>query len=292
MVPDMRQTEITVTTQTASSQSLVARLWRRGVRLFRTIPKPIRLPFGSLWLARNDGLSKALLEAGFEDAECRFVERFLQRGMIVLDVGAHHGLYALLASKRVGRKGRVIAFEPSSRERRALRLHALLNFRTNISVQGLAVGDADGQIDLYVMRARDSGCNSLRPPAADAGSAVRRQRVQTIRLDAWLKKAGVNKVDFIKLDVEGGELDALRGAEHLLDGNSRPLILAEVQDVRTRPWGYSAREIIDYLAARRYRWFRLVEHGLVRDLDLNQDGYEGNFVACPEESLASLPGRN
>jgi Methyltransferase FkbM domain len=67
----------------------------------------------------------------------------------------------------------------------------------------------------------------------------------------------ISRVDFIKLDVEGAELSFLRGAGRVLSGIHRPVISAEVQDIRTRPWGYAAREIIEFLVQARYCWFAL-----------------------------------
>jgi len=65
------------------------------------VPRFTRLPFGVWWIARNDNVGEALLAGEFENAERAFVERFLRPGMTVLDIGAHHGLYTLLACKRV-----------------------------------------------------------------------------------------------------------------------------------------------------------------------------------------------
>jgi FkbM family methyltransferase len=59
-----------------------------------------------------------------------------------LDIGAHHGLYTLLASRRVGRRGMVVAFEPSPRERRRLAKHLRVNRCANVEVEACAVGDA------------------------------------------------------------------------------------------------------------------------------------------------------
>ena len=62
--------------------------------------------------------------------------------------------------------------------------------------------------------------------------------VKTSSLDCWLDALELEQVDFIKLDVEGGELSVLQGMEKLLASAKRPVILAEVQDIRTQPWGY------------------------------------------------------
>jgi FkbM family methyltransferase len=248
---------------------------------------PVRLPFGALWIPRNDNLTQPLLAGSFETAEIAFVERFLQPGMNVLDIGAHQGLYTLLSSKRVGSRGRVIAFEPSPRERRALRLHVWLNLCANVTIQALAMGNEVAESDLYVVNGSQTGCNSLRPPDVMSGTSPIRVRVT--RLDHWLDQRKIDRVHFIKLDVEGAELDVLKGAERLLEDRPRPVILAEVQDVRTRPWGYRAKEIINQLSGKHFRWFRLSENGSLQDMDENLEELDGNFVAWPEEVELTLP---
>jgi hypothetical protein len=121
---------------------------------------PVELPFGALWFPRKDNLGGPLLAGCFETSELAFVERFLRPGMTVLDLGAHHGLYTLLASKRVGKQGRVISFEPSPRERRALRLHVAINRCWNVEIQGAALGDENTERNLFVVQGSQTGCNS------------------------------------------------------------------------------------------------------------------------------------
>jgi len=250
-------------------------------RFLPGVPLPIPLPFGGWFLARNDYMGGAEMHGGFELAERAFVSRFLRAGMTVLDIGAHHGLYTLLASKRVGPSGRVFAFEPSPRERKALRWNIGLNHCKNVVIEGLALGNEEGQGSLYVVEGHETGCNSLRPPAlTDATLPV---SVRISSLDQWLSTHGVKTVDFIKLDVEGGELSVLQGAQRLLESAPRPVILAEVQDIRTQPWGYRASEIVRYLSSRGYQWFSLTVEGAVALLDTQAETFDGNFVACPEE---------
>src|SRR5258708_10712335 len=136
--------------------SIAGRIWRflrrpwraqyislayKARRVFPEMPMPLRLPFGAWWLAQKSALDDELIHEGFEDAEVAFVNRLLRPGMTVLDAGAHHGLYTLLASKRVGRRGRVIAFEPSPRERKRLRRHLWANRCKNVAVQSCALGE-------------------------------------------------------------------------------------------------------------------------------------------------------
>ena len=257
----------------------------RAERILKSLT-PVRLPFGCWWIPGNNNLSEPLLAGEFEIAELAFTERFLQPGMTVLDVGAHHGLYSLVSSLRVGPKGKVFAFEPSPRERRALRLHLILNRCANVTVQKYAVGNESGAKELFVVQGSQTGCNSLRPPIVLSGTVP--VKVQVVRLHDWLAEHRIAQVDFIKLDVEGGELPALEGAAKLLERRPRPVILAEVQDLRTKAWGYRAKDILMHLQNLGYEWFDLLEDGSLCDLDLSGNEFDGNFVAYPEEALGGI----
>jgi FkbM family methyltransferase len=258
-----------------------ASLSSRWAEAISKLAIPVRLPSGVRWIARNDNMREALLAGTFESAEIAFVHRFLRPGMTVLDLGAHNGLYTLHASKLVGSQGKVIAFEPSPRERRALLLHLVLNCCTNVKVERLAVGDENAEASLFVVEGNQTGCNSLRPPNVLSGTSP--VRVRVTQLDSWLDRRKFGQIDFVKLDVEGAELAALRGASKLLERRPRPVILAEVQDVRTIPWGYRAKDILAHLHEKGYSWFRLSTNGTPEPLDLEAQDLDGNFAACPKE---------
>jgi hypothetical protein len=110
----------------------------------------------------------------------------------------------------------------------------------------------------------------------------------TRRLDEELRRLGIERVDFMKLDVEGAELGVLQGGSALLSGVSRPAILAEVQDLRTRPWGYAAREIVRFLAEKGYRWFALDGAGSLVPVSTQQETYNANLVALPTERVREI----
>jgi FkbM family methyltransferase len=257
--------------------------WRK---FFPTIPLPIRLPFGAWFVARNDGLGSTLTYDGFEPAERLFVEQLLRPGMSVLDIGAHHGYYALLASRLVGPTGRVFAFEPSPREQKALRLNLILNRCKNVFVQALALSDAETQADLYVVNGALTGFNSLKPPGVS--SPIIQVKVNVKRLDDWLQQASVGRVDFIKLDVEGGELAVLKGGVHFLEQRPRPVILVEMEDARSEPWGHRARDTASLLRDRGFHWFAISRGGTLERVPENLEKFEGNFVAVPDERLEDI----
>ena len=258
----------------------------RWIRMFPHALFPVQLPSGAWWLVRNDVCGRAILDGGFERTESRFVETFLRPGMTVLDVGAHHGFYTLLASRKVGPRGRVIAFEPSPRERKLLLRHLRLNRCKNVSVESFALGSQEAQANFFLVEGGETGCNSLRPP--NVNEATKILSVPVRKLDDFFHQQGIRQVDFIKMDVEGAELDVLRGAAQLLQRPPRPVVLCEVQDVRTQPWGYKAREIIEFLRGLGYSWFRPPKDGSWEQVPDEQDQFDGNFVGIPQECLQQL----
>jgi len=257
----------------------------RWFRMFPAVPLPMQLPFGGWWLIRNDACSAAIMAGNFENEETKFVASYLRPDMTVLDVGAHHGYYTLLASRKVGRRGKVIAFEPSPRERRYLKRHLKLNRCANVVVEETALGNHSGEADFYLVDGTESGCNSIRLP--DVAQPVQRLRVRLDQVDAYLERNRIETVDFMKLDAEGAELQILEGAERLLTHVPRPVILAEVQDLRTRPWGYEASEILRHLDLRGFCLHRISPSGELIHVPAERREYDGNFVAVPDERAMS-----
>jgi FkbM family methyltransferase len=203
--------------------------------------------------------------------------------MTVFDVGGHNGFYSLLAWRLVGVNGTVVAFEPSPRERRRLRINLRLN-RARVRIEPLAVGDRAGTTELFVVRGRETGFNSLRAPG---GQRSKRVLVPVTTLDDYVHD-GNRHVDVLKIDVEGGERNVLMGAEHLLTSSGRPVILCEVDDRRTLTWGYPASEVVAMLTAWRYVVLRILDDRVVRIDRLDPSDSGGNMLAVPDERWADV----
>ncbi|MCU1239651.1 MAG: hypothetical protein JWO71_377 [Candidatus Acidoferrum typicum] len=257
----------------------------RWLRWFPKLPAPVLLPFGSWWLLDRDYLGRSLLGEGYENSEWDFELRFVKPGMTALDIGAHRGFHTLLLSKSVGKSGRVLSFEPSPADVRRLLFHVTVNLCRNVSVRPWAIGEENGVADLYVIEA-NTVQNSLRPQHTGLpGTAT---PVVVRKLDDVLSKEGIHNVDFVKLDVEGAELQVLKGAERLLTTVPRPVILCEVLEETAMAWGYHSRLIVEYLADRGFSWFALNDEGKLVRLDANQSEFHGNFVAVPEEAFQTI----
>jgi len=218
---------------------------------------------------------------GHDLGDIRYLWRILRPGMVFLDIGAHHGLYSLVAAKRLGADSTVVAFEPSQNEFRRLRLHLRSNGMRSVRAEPIALGATSSNQKFFQIISGDNTRGGLRPPASS--DRVLETSVETACLDDYLRRRAVNRVDLVKLDVEGAELEVLQGASVVL-AKFRPIFICEVLDTTTQAWGYNAREIV--LMFRRYD-FRLFESQLDGSIIPHEikDRYPDvrNYLAVPEE---------
>jgi FkbM family methyltransferase len=264
-------------------ETLAWHIWKASKRIKHEALFVRRLEPGFWWIAWKDAVSESVLAGTFETGERKFVHRFLQPGMTVLDIGAYYGLYTLTASALVGKRGRVIAFEPSPFQRKRFHWNLRLNRSQNVRVENLALGVSTNQQTLFSVSGDSAGYASLRKPAI--GEIFDPIVVQVTTLDEYLRNHRIDTVDFMKVDVEGGEMDVFKGAQELLRKKIRPVILCELEDVRTELWGYKAKDTAAFVESFGFRWFRPLPGGGLARLGDNCAQSERNFVAVPEERM-------
>jgi FkbM family methyltransferase len=215
---------------------------RRGL-VARVNGEDIRLTYR--YAARYDRVG--VYEPAFHRA---FIER-IGPGMTILDVGAHIGFLALAAARRVGPGGRVYAFEPAPETASLLQRHIELNgYGDRIEVVRAVVCDRPGTVPFYArgdsMAASISRYNTetLTPEKLSAPTV---QLVAAgVTLDQFCAEREIEP-DVVKIDVEGAELQVLRGAERLLRGGTCQ-VLCEVHPAELRGCGASLDELRDFLA--------------------------------------------
>lgn len=169
----------------------------------------------------NLGLTLKMLLDVYETGTTLLIERTLRSGMVVVDVGAHVGYYALLAARLVGREGQVYAFEADPANYRLLLENIELNSYSNLRAFSQAVADRSGPLSFY-LSPWGSDRNSLY--AENTGAGAHDVEVDAITLDEFMATAGKPKVDLIKMDIEGAELAALEGMKETLEKTSRLIV--------------------------------------------------------------------
>ncbi len=270
--------------------------FRRGLSKLPYLPVPVRLSvapgesIGFWWshVAPYYDANRGFLDYWGHDAgDLRFLWKALEPGMTFLDVGANQGLYSIVAGRKLKGSGAVIAFEPSPREHERLELHFRLNgMASSACAEMLALGAASGRENFFQVAAGDTSRNGLRAPASD--DPVTEISVESMTLDEYADLRGLTRVDLIKLDVEGGEMDVLGGASNVLL-KFRPVLLCELLDAATAPWGYAAREIVRILDGLGYRWFDVNDDGSLAPHVLRSE-YPAieNYAAVPREKCSAL----
>lgn len=169
--------------------------------------------------------------------ETAFLEVYLRPGDTFLDVGANVGLYTLLAAGWTGPKGRVVAFEPSSDSRGRLAENVALNhLEQRVQIVGSAVGSETGTVRFVT----GQDCQNRIHTDLDHGAY---EELPCVRLDEAL--AG-ERIALAKMDVEGAEALALRGATELLKQANPPVWLLEVND-SLKKYGADAQGLVTWL---------------------------------------------
>ena len=168
---------------------------------------------GRLWVIAS---GTRFVRGGYEPTQSAAFQRLIQPGSVVFDVGAHVGYYSVLSSGLAGPSGKVFAFEPLPANLEYLRRHLELNHCKNVRVLTNCIGAASSMASFD--DSRGSGVGRL----ANGGAL----QVQVRSLDEMIESGELPTPTFIKIDVEGAELEVLSGAKRLLLGHHPTVVLS------------------------------------------------------------------
>jgi FkbM family methyltransferase len=241
--------------------------------------------FFDLDLATASGLH--IYRHGWHDEAADAIEQLVEPGGVVIDGGANVGGFALTAASVVGPEGVVHAVEAAPATAELLRRNVAVNPRYTIHVHELALADVKGELEFTAFEA-GSGISSL---ASTRSGAVVRVRATT--LDALT--ASLPRVDLVKLDLEGAELRALRGARRLLT-ERRPALMIELEPNHLKRQGGSIGEIESLLRGAGYDAFDIVTGGeklrfVPFESPWRRPVGDPNIVAMPSERSERLGAR-
>ncbi len=223
-----------------------------------------------MYLLEDDpGISRELARKGCREmGAVKMVRRTLKPGMTVIDVGANLGYYVLLEAQLVGPEGKVYAIEPVEKNYYVLNKNIALNRRGNVETFQVAIGEKTKNQEMLLSRNSNHG-TMMDMDKASQYYKTRMEKigadkitVPTVTLDKFVKDNNIEKVDFIRMDVEGFELQVFKGMQKTLKDMS-PTVLVEAHYVH-----YADPKVID---------------DMIRDmLDL---GYEIADVATREKRV-------
>ncbi len=198
----------------------------------------------------------------YEPYKFKLFSNLVKKNMTVIDVGANKGCFSLLSAKLMGDCGRVLSFEPEPENCSWILRSIKVNNYKSISLFQLALSDSDGTAELYI--GEKSGFHSLLPQL-DKPKPEKMTVIQK-RLDTVLSENKISKVDLIKIDVEGAELQVLKGAVEIIKQNNNLKIILDLHPQK----GVDIYEIYDFLLKYGYKLYRIgKEITPIKDTDQN-----------------------
>lgn len=227
------------------------------------------------------------LFGAFERETAKAICSLLRQGTVALDIGANIGAHALPMARCVGDSGRVFAFEPTAFAFKKLQRNVGLNrdLGNRIVLEQIMLGDLS---DTDVPEGIYSSWPLAGSPHVHGkhrGRLMPTTGARTSTIDDYVRKAGITRVDLIKLDVDGHECAVLRGSGHTLE-RDRPLIIMELAPYVLEEAGASLVELCHLLGHKGYR-MKGIPRGKLLPLDpqgllkMVPDGCGINVVAVP-----------
>lgn len=220
-------------------------------------PNNYQYPKGSLRHFELNGIQFELdihdyvghyLYFGFEDRAHLQLMSLAKKGDIVLDIGTNYGTTILQFAQQVGAEGKCYGFEPDPTNYQICqRLLSFNQFKT-IQVENIGLGNEKGAFTLVVDTPSNRGGNRISANAAGKEAVT----VQVEILDEWMEKKQISSVQLIKIDVEGFEMNVLKGAVHTIE-KFHPLFFVELDDNNLKLQKSSAREVVEFFTRLNYQ---------------------------------------
>ena len=207
--------------------------------------------FGNKLFLSKKGLALSISHYGtYEELESKIMEEKIEMGNIVVDVGANIGLHTLNMARIVGNAGQVFAFEPDPSNFEILKKNVKINNYKNIILEQKAVGDKHGRTTLY--QSDHPGKHRIFPQTEQAKSQV---QVELTNLDNYFDSDMTDKINFIKIDVEGLEFSVLKGMKNILKNSKKIKILFEFMPENTIEVGFTPIELLNYLTSNDFKLY-------------------------------------
>lgn len=196
----------------------------------------------------NEVLSNLIRMKGvYSHNDIFLYEKILQPGGSFLDIGANLGWYSLFASKIVGPKGRVFAFEPEQNNFQLLQHNCEANNLANVTALNFGLSDRERIAELYMSKTNFGDYSLGRPMDQTTGI----QEVSLKRLDSVLSLEDFQRVQLIKIDVQGAEPQALEGGRALLQKH-QPFIIIEFSPHHLYQCGNSPFDLFSFIERYNY----------------------------------------
>lgn len=213
----------------------------------------------------------------YEEQSCEYWMRLAKKAQTIFDIGANVGLYSLLAAA-TNPQATIHAFEPTTDLFDAFVENLRLNDFSNVVANKLAIGQASEKSFLHRCTGSD-GRNEGMNYICRESEAASDTPVEVVSLDNYCRANQIDLIDLLKLDIEGGEFEALLGAERLLAEKAIACIFVELTEWAANRSGHSTREIKRLLLNAGYQIRQLQNDFSLKPVELESSHNGDNIIA-------------
>jgi FkbM family methyltransferase len=200
--------------------------------------------------------------------ESIYLNKILTSNMVFVDLGANQGEFTLIASKYI-KSGKIISFEPVSTNFKRLKKNIELNQIKNIELNQFGLSDKNITLPIYTNpNIAEGGINEGLSTLFIDGNKNQFEENVELKIFDELYFQTLERLDFIKIDIEGSELFALKGMEKSIE-KFKPILLIEINNECFKSAGYDANDVLDFLNEFNYKTFKLFRGKLIK--------HEGEF---------------
>jgi FkbM family methyltransferase len=241
---------------------------------------------GITWkLSPDDLVQRSVYYCSYHEAkETMELSKLVRPDWTFFDVGSYFGYYSLLVSQLSGGRATVHAFEPFSSNYDLLLEHKAMNGFDNVHTHRLAISNHGGEVEFQLPR--PSACQGggwVIEEANQAEAPERTQRVRAVTLDDFVAERAIDRLDFIKVDTEGAEINVLTGAADTVR-RFRPGMFIEVNPEALARYGRQPEELRETIREMGYLPFRATRSGLRRFDDFASVSTYCNVFCFPTDS--------
>ena len=208
----------------------------------------------------------------YEKGTNHVLAEYVKKGHVVLELGANLGSETLIVSRLVGSEGHVYGFEPNPYTFKRLQRNIEINGISNVDIYELAIGENNTEIyfNIYPENSSNPGMSSKYVE----NPCTKKINVKQVTIDSFMQQHNITKLDFLKLDIQGAEIDALNGARNTI-AKYRPIIFAEAYSEEQVAHNHT-QQMYDMLMAYGYKIFLIEDNNLI---SLASGPVDGNWLA-------------
>ncbi len=250
----------------------------------KLVPNNYQYPKGSIREFEFNGVNLKLdihdyvshyLYFQFKDYGMEQLMNLVEKDYFVLDIGTNYGSTILQFARKVGKNGTCFGFEPDPINFKICTENLNLNSDLKISVENIGLGDKKGTFNLVVDTESNRGGNRISTNTSGKESHT----VNVEVLDQWISNKSIERLDLIKIDVEGFELNVLKGGIETLK-KFKPVLFIELDDENLKLQNHSAKELIEFLENLGYSLLNAVSNKQILSTD--------DFTFCHFDVVAKI----